>query len=203
MRIPRHIGVIPDGNRRWAVGHGLKKEEGYESGLEPGLALYKLCKQLGVEEVTFYGFTQDNTKRSREQTTAFRKACVEAVQLLKKEHADLLIVGNTQSPMFPPELLEYTTRTTLGKGEIKINFLVNYGWEWDLSRGTGNLYSAEISRMDLIIRWGGRRRLSGFLPIQAVYADLFVEEDYWPDFQPEHFHKAIDWYQTQDVTLGG
>ena len=57
--------------------------------------------------------------------------------------------------------------------------------------------------MDLIIRWGGRRRLSGFLPVQSIYADFFVIEDYWPDYQPEHLEQALAWYQKQDVTLGG
>ncbi|MCG8514357.1 MAG: undecaprenyl diphosphate synthase family protein, partial [Halanaerobiales bacterium] len=67
MRIPEHIGIIPDGNRRWAVAHGLPKEKGYQQGLEPGLNLYHLCKELGVNELTYYGFTTDNTKRPTEQ----------------------------------------------------------------------------------------------------------------------------------------
>ena len=57
--------------------------------------------------------------------------------------------------------------------------------------------------MDMIIRWGGMRRLSGFLPIQSVYADFYVEDKLWPDFAPEDFQKALDWYGRQDVTLGG
>ena len=63
--------------------------------------------------------------------------------------------------------------------------------------------SKEISRVDLIIRWGGRRRLSGFPPIQSVYADFYVVEDYWPDFKSEHFYNALKWYDNQDITLGG
>jgi undecaprenyl diphosphate synthase len=55
----------------------------------------------------------------------------------------------------------------------------------------------------MIVRWGGRRRLSGFLPVQSVYADMFVIDDLWPDFRPEHFTRAIEWYQEQDPTLGG
>jgi len=66
-----------------------------------------------------------------------------------------------------------------------------------------NIASNEISRVDLIVRWGGRRRLSGFLPVQSIYADLFVVDEYWPDFAPEHFYRALSWYQEQDVTLGG
>src|SRR5674476_434089 len=78
-RLPRHIGIIPDGNRRWAQDKGLKKQDGYESGLRPGLELYELCLELGIKELTFYGFTVDNTKRPSVQIRAFQKACVDAV----------------------------------------------------------------------------------------------------------------------------
>ena len=81
MRIPNHIGIIPDGNRRWAVGKGLTKERGYEKGLHPGLELFYLCRDLGVHELTYYGFTVDNTKRPKVQRESFTKACVEAVEL--------------------------------------------------------------------------------------------------------------------------
>ena len=63
--------------------------------------------------------------------------------------------------------------------------------------------SADVSRIDLIIRWGGRRRLSGFLPVQSVYADMYVIDDYWPDFTPTHVESALAWYSGQDITLGG
>ena len=57
--------------------------------------------------------------------------------------------------------------------------------------------------MDLIIRWGGRRRLSGFLPLQSVYSDFYIVDDYWPDYKPQQFEDALQWYQQQDITLGG
>ena len=66
-----------------------------------------------------------------------------------------------------------------------------------------NIHSNDISRIDLIIRWGGRRRLSGFLPVQSVYSDFYVVDDFWPDFKPEHLAEALNWYNEQDVTLGG
>lgn len=207
MRIPKHIGIIPDGNRRWAAGQGMGKEEGYHLGISPGVALYHVCKELGVKELTFYGFTADNTKRPAKQRTAFTKACVEAVEELSKEDAELLVLGNAGSSMFPKELLPYTTRHTFGDGGMKVNFLVNYSWEWDLRFRDGKvampLGSADVSRIDLIIRWGGCRRLSGFLPVQSVYSDIYIEESYWPDFKPSHVYDALEWYGRQDVTLGG
>lgn len=201
MRIPSHIGIIPDGNRRWATDQGFTKEKGYNHGIDPGLELYKMCKEIGVKEVTYYGFTMDNTKRPSIQTQAFQKACVDAAKMLLKENANLLVLGNTKSSMFPKELLDYTTRRTIDEDDIKVNLLVNYGWQWDLK--DNYIKSNDISRIDLIIRWGGRRRLSGFLPIQSVYSDFYIVEEYWPDFKPQHFHDAINWYDKQDVTLGG
>lgn len=214
MRVPKHLAVIPDGNRRWAENNGLTKDKGYSSGLNPGLEVFKLCEKAGIKELTFYGFTSDNTKRPRIQRLAFTKACIEAVELLTKENAELLVIGNTDSKMFPEELRPYTkNRKKFGKGGIKVNFLVNYDWKWDVENLKNEekksinpidlLKSKDISRVDLIIRWGGRRRLSGFLPLQAVYSDFFIVEDYWPDFDEDHFSSALDWYNVQDITLGG
>ena len=129
-------------------------------------------------------------------------------------NAELLIVGNTDSPLFPKELMTFTRRTKFGKGLIKVNFLVNYGWNWDLTQslkqnlkgkdGFGkSIASSDISRIDLVIRWGGRRRLSGFLPIQTIYSDFYILDDLWPDYKPEHLDLALEWYQIQDITLGG
>ena len=205
MRIPKHIGVIPDGNRRWAASNGMGKEQGYGHGISPGLELFKLCGELGVEELTYYGFTVDNTKRPKAQRLAFTEACVDAVKLLSKRDAELLVLGNTKSAMFPDELKPYTERKKFGSGGIKVNFLVNYSWEWDLGiqKGCTELRSSDVSRVDLVIRWGGRQRLSGFLPVQSVYADMYFIDDYWPDFRPSHITEAIAWYNRQDVTLGG
>jgi undecaprenyl diphosphate synthase len=201
-RIPNHIGVIPDGNRRWAVNKGFEKKDGYSYGISPGFRMYELCSELGIKELTLYGFTVDNTKRPAVQKEAFQKACVDAVMELANRDAELLVVGNADSPCFPKELIPFTKRVKFGDGKVKVNFLVNYGWDWDLNQKDGPA-SRDISRIDLIIRWGGRSRLSGFLPIQSVYADLYVLEELWPDFQPEQLYRALEWYQAQDVTLGG
>ena len=214
-RLPQHIGIIPDGNRRWAQNKGLEKQDGYKFGIQPGLELYNLGLELGIKEVTLYGFTVDNTKRLFVQVKAFQKACVDAVECLANRDADLLIVGDTKSPFFPKELRPYSKRTRFGKGLIKVNFLINYGWKWDLNYSIKNsnfnpnddlvqgIASSDISRIDLIIRWGGRRRLSGFLPIQSIYADFYVLDEMWPDFNIEQVYKALEWYQDQDITLGG
>lgn len=177
------------------------------------MELLRLVRDAGVQEITYYGFTTDNCGRPSEQVAAFSQACVKAVELIASEPVSLLVVGNAAASHFPEELRPYTVRTDLHGGGIRVNFLVNYGWEWDLAQletpGSNRakiyqgLHSHDVSRVDLVIRWGGMRRLSGFLPVQAVYADFFVVDRLWPDFQPEDFHQAMQWYQKQDITLGG
>lgn len=216
MRTPQHIAVIPDGNRRWAQSHGLSKEQGYQYGLQPGIELLRQAKAQGVSELTFYGFTTDNCKRPKAQVKAFGEACVQAVRMLAADGAELLVLGNADSPCFPEELKPFRQRQSVGGGGIKLNFLVNYGWDWDLGALPANhadghgrkkvfagLQSADISRIDLVVRWGGRRRLSGLLPVQAVYADFFVLDELWPDWQPQHLESALQWWRRQDITLGG
>ncbi|MEO7208141.1 MAG: undecaprenyl diphosphate synthase family protein [Steroidobacteraceae bacterium] len=199
--LPKHIGFIPDGNRRWAVKNGLAKEQGYARGIAPGLALFEACKALGIEEVSVYGFTQDNTRRPSAQAAMFRAACVLFAQEIYRRGAALLVPGDERSAQFPDELVPFRIRQ--GEG-IKVNFLVNYGWAWDLEGlKEGALRSASVSRLDLVVRWGGGRRLSGLLPVQSVYADIFVIDALWPEFEPDHLHAALSWLRQQDRTLGG
>lgn len=200
-KIPSHVGFIPDGNRRWAVDHGLSKESGYAHGIDPGFLLYEKCKEYGIKEVSIYCFTPDNTKRPSVQKQAFIDATVAFAFEIVRRGAALLVVGDETSRQFPLALKEFRQRQGVG---MKVNLLVNYGWEWDLAGlKNGGLHSDEVSRLDLIVRWGDARRLSGFLPVQSVYADFYVRGEYWPDFEPQHFEQALAWFKNQDQTLGG
>ena len=213
-RIPLHIGVIPDGNRRWALSHEMDKHEGYAHGIDPGLRFVELCASYGIKEATFYAFTVDNTKRAAPQIRAYTDACIKAVSSTANRDYNIMALGNEASKFFPAELSKYANkRVSYGKGILNINFLVNYSWKWDLAHIGGSasssgsvekaIASRDIPRIDLIIRWGGRRRLSGFLPVQSVYSDFYIVDDYWPDFKDEHFLEALRWYQDCDITLGG
>jgi undecaprenyl diphosphate synthase len=183
------------------VQQGLPKDQGYSQGIAPGLALFEACKKLGVEEVSVYGFTQDNTRRPTEQSRSFRAACVAFALEIWRRGAALLVIGDEQSKQFPADLVAFRSRQGTG---IKVNFLVNYDWEWDLAGlKHGELRSADVSRMDMVVRWGGGRRLSGFLPVQSVYADIFVLDELWPNFRPQHLDAALAWFGQQDRTLGG
>ncbi|WP_269319577.1 undecaprenyl diphosphate synthase family protein [Acidithiobacillus ferrivorans] len=127
---PKHVGFIPDGNRRWATSHGLQKESGYARGINPGLLLFDKCKEYGINEISIYGFTKDNTKRAAVQTVAFRRACVAFAFEVVQRGAALLVVGDETSLQFPAELKKFRQRHGSG---MKVNLLVNYGWEWDLA----------------------------------------------------------------------
>jgi undecaprenyl diphosphate synthase len=199
--LPDHVGFIPDGNRRWAKSHGLAKEAGYRSGIQPGVQLFEQCTLLGIPEISIFCFTQDNTKRPSVQTDAFVEATVAFALEMMTRGAALMIVGDATSKHFPKELEPFLVRQGSG---LKVNLLVNYGWNWDLSGlREGRLRSQAIPRMDLIVRWGGSSRLSGFLPVQSVYADLHVRPELWPDYHPSQFEDALAWFRKQDRTLGG
>jgi len=209
-RLPDHIGLIPDGNRRWARLRGLLPQLGYAAGLERGLRMLDECLRIGIREVSVYGFTTDNAKRPPDQSAAFTNACVGFVENARERDVAIRVVGDTTSSMFPQKLRPYAD-ARLGTG-MRVNVLVNYGWEWDLRtaaqgdpkrRFHERLASADVSRIDLLVRWGGMRRLSGMLPVQTVYSDFYVVEDLWPDYEAEQFHEALRWYARQDVTLGG
>ena len=166
-----------------------------------GLNLLSAAKRRGIRELTYYGYTVDNCKRPKEQVAAFSKACVKAAEMILSEDVLLNVIGNNQSPCFPFELLPYTKLEINPNDErMRVNLLVNYGWEWDMKKG---FPSRNVSRIDLVIRWGGMRRLSGFLPIQTVYSDICVLDELWPDYDDSQFDRALEWYRRQDVTLGG
>ena len=116
--IPRHVGFIPDGNRRWAINHGLPKEAGYPHGIQPGVLLYEKCKEFGIKEVSIYCFTQDNTRRPSIQKRAFIAACVAFAFEIARRGAALLVVGDETSAQFPKVLKEFRQRQGVG---MKVN----------------------------------------------------------------------------------
>lgn len=205
-RIPKHVGIIPDGNRRWAMNHGLSKEQGYFHSLTPSKCLCNDILQIGVEEVTAYCFTQENVKRPKYQVLAFKKALVQFISWVKhKKNVSVLVVGDTNSSVFPPELLPFTIPEKDREFKIKFNFLVNYNWRWDVKNISllGHIHSREVSRIDLILRWGNRSRLSGFVPLQSAYSDIFILDNMFPDYKTDDLVTALNWYGIQDITMGG
>lgn len=213
-RLPKHVGLIPDGNRRWARERGLHPALGYAAGMEKGLVMLDELVDSGIEEVSVYGFTTDNTKRPKDQRIGFSDAVKTFIDEAMAREIALKVIGDHTSDVFPEELTPFALNRQ-GSGHLKVNMLVNYGWNWDLQHAVSEgrehprkpitelLASADVSRIDMVVRWGGMRRLSGFLPVQSVYADFYVVDEFWPDYEIRQFHAALDWYQRQDVTLGG
>jgi len=213
-RLPKHIGIIPDGNRRWAVARGLEKKDGYFHGIEPAKRIFQDVWSVGVEEVSVYIFTKENAHRPKDQIIAFKQAFLEFLDWVDDKDVSLLVVGDTRSPVFPKEIKKLTVPDKGRDGKRRLNFLVNYNWEWDLSVGLkggnggnggilGRIGSHHVSKVDLVIRWGDRNRLSGFLPVQTAYADIYVVKALWPDYEVGHLYKALKWYEKQDITMGG
>ena len=122
--------------------------------------------------------------------------------MLEKEDAELLVVGNSESKMFPEELKPLTKRTKFGKGGTKVNFLVNYSWEWDL-KGKVNYYNTSDIQELIGYSLGWYEKIVRIFAVQSVYADFYVVDELWPDYKDEHIYNALDWYSKQDVTLGG
>ena len=216
VRLPRHVGIIPDGNRRWADLRKAPRRDGYAAGVAPGMRLLQLCRELGIEEASVYGFTKENVRRPPDQVRAFRAACVDFVQQALQVGVAIQVIGDVDSAVFPEALKSHAERRSAG--DMRVNLLVNYGWQWDLAIAlerparsrrvaraelSQRLGSSPASRVDLVVRWGGRRRLSGFLPMQCAYADLYVIDTLWPDMQLDEFVGALRWYERQDVTMGG
>lgn len=200
-RLPGHLGVIPDGNRRWANARRRPKEDGYARGVAPGLALFEACRRRGIGEISVYGYTKENLKRPASQVRAFQYAVVTLAVQLAAAGAALRVVGDRDSPAMPESLRRL--HGTRGPGP-RVNLLANYGWKWDVEGlGRGGLRSRDVPPVDLIVRWGGGRRLSGFLPLQSAYADFFVVDALWPDYDERHLDAALDWYRRQDRTFGG
>jgi len=216
-RIPRHIGMIPDGNRRWAATRGLPKKDGYEHGIDPAKKAYGDVWDLGIQEVSVYIFTKENSHRPKDQTDAFKAAFSKFLRWVSDKEVSLLVVGDSGSEVFPKELKGFTVPEPDRAEKRRLNFLVNYNWKWDLSvaieecRGgvPANkdllecIGSRHVSPIDLVIRWGSRSRLSGFLPVQSAYADIYVVDALWPDYKIQHLHEALGWYERQDITMGG
>jgi undecaprenyl diphosphate synthase len=205
-RLPRHVGFIPDGNRRWADERGLPRQAGYDAGIEPGLRLLERCIELGIDEVSAYAFTKENVRRPGPQVQAFRDAATRFALAAVDAGAALLVVGDDDSAVFPEALRPFAGRRAPGR--IRFNLLANYSWRWDLTGGVDQpgplpIRSADVGRIDLVVRWGGRQRLSGFLPIQCAYADFAFADPLWPDMRLSEFADALRWYEHQDVTLGG
>ncbi|KAJ51557.1 undecaprenyl diphosphate synthase [Clostridium tetanomorphum] len=229
--IPKHIGIIMDGNGRWAKERNLPRSMGHKAGVETIRDVVKECDKLGVKYLTLYAFSTENWKRPKDEVNALMRLLVE---YLKKEveelHENNVIVNTIGDILKLPQICQDELRSAYEKTKnntgLQLNLALNYGGRneivraikllyEDIKKGQINeevideniisnyLYTAGMPDPDLIIRPSGEQRISNFLLWQSAYSEFWYSDIKWPDFNKEHLHKAIYDFQNRDRRYGG
>ncbi len=225
--IPQHIGMIMDGNRRWAIQRGLTANEGHEEGVKALVAIVEHCLDLGVKTLTVYTLSTENwRKRAEEEVRGIFDLLVRFVKEKKKEYrkkgVSIAILGDFQA--FPRKVvraIEEILHIVKKHERIKVNLALNYGGRDEIlmavKKIVGNkvppaeineemfskfLYTNGERDPDLIIRTGGEIRLSNFLLWQMSYSELYFTDILWPDFSPDQLDRAIAEYQKRQRRFG-
>lgn len=230
-RIPHHIAIIPDGNRRWARKRLSSIQEGHREGADTLMEIVKAAKELHIKGLTFYSFSTENWNRSAEEVMALMalmagyltEQCEEMVQSGIK----LETIGELNAlPLFLREVIQETKLATQECDQISLILALNYGSRDELCRAframledydrhalsKEEVNEATISRYldthawgdpDLLIRTSGELRVSNFLLWQISYAEIHVAPVLWPDFTPQHLIEAIVDFQGRQRRWGG
>jgi len=225
--IPQHIGIIMDGNRRWAAKRGLTVNQGHEAGAKNLVKIVEHCLDLGVKTLTVYTLSTENwRKRAKEEVKGIFDLLVRMVKEKKEEYkkkgVKIAILGDFQA--FPRKVVRAIKEilAIVKKHErLKVNLALNYGGRDEILRAVKKiiaegvppeklteenfskfLYTNGEPDPDLIIRTGGELRLSNFLLWQMSYSELYFTDILWPDFTPEELDKAIADYQKRQRRFG-
>lgn len=221
----QHIGIIMDGNRRWARAQGLSIFKGHSKGMEQPRQIVEAAIDVGISYLTLFAFSTENWKRSKEEVAGlmevFRTMLKSTdLQELMDNNVKVSVIGYYKE--FPEDIIEKIKKVEeKSKNNTGIHVLIalGYGGRDELVRGVqklidqgekiiteesikNTLYTKDIPDPDLIIRTGGEQRTSGFLLFQAAYAELYFTDVYWPDFTKEEFKKAVAWYQDRERRFG-
>jgi len=229
---PRHIGLIVDGNRRFARKHGQKSEYGHNAGLEKIEDFLRWCWRLEIKVITLFAFSTENFNRSDEEVDYLMNLILNKLRyygddpLVSKEKVRIRVIGRKES--LSDELNAEISRTeelTRHNDRFLLNIAIGYGGRAEIidtvktlanrvKEGSlspedineevfaKNLYTSGIPDPDLIIRTSGEERLSGFLLWQSAYSELYFTEVYWPAFRMIDFWRAIRIYQQRDRRYG-
>ncbi|MBQ2296969.1 MAG: isoprenyl transferase [Ruminiclostridium sp.] len=231
-RLPKHIGIIMDGNGRWAKKRGLPRTAGHAAGAETFRSIAYYCRDLGIPYLTVYAFSTENWKRPAEEVSAImdllRKYLIEALEKMQKDGFRIRFLGDITA--LPEELRDLCLETVeVGNrvdAKYQINVCLNYGgrdeiiraakaWAKDVAEGrvlaedlneeafSRYLDSRGIPDPDLIIRPSGELRLSNFLPWQGAYSEFYFTDELWPDFDAQVLDKALVSYQSRQRRFGG
>jgi undecaprenyl diphosphate synthase len=230
MNIPRHIGIIMDGNGRWAKKRGLPRTAGHRAGTDAIRAIVRACGELGVSYLTIYVFSSENWARPKLEVSMLMDLLVEMVRReiknLDTNNVRLRAIGDLSK--LPPKtretLLDGIERLDKNTG-LTLVLAVSYGGRAEIVAAAKNfareaaknssciddldekgfgayLYTKDIPDPELIIRTGGECRISNFLLWQAAYAELHITDVLWPDFDKEQLMKAIDDFNRRDRRFG-
>lgn len=228
-KIPEHVGIIMDGNGRWARNRGLERLEGHRQGVENVRTILEAANEWGIRYLTLYAFSVENWKRPQDEVNALMDLLVDFLHNQQQHLLDNQIRLHTigREADLPPRVQEALDAARTQTAHFTQNHLVlalNYGartevldavqrYGEDLLKGQTSgalqwkqfqryLYTRDLPDPDLIIRTSGENRLSNFLLLQAAYAEMYFSPVCWPDFGREQFAEAIRAYSARERRFG-
>lgn len=227
----QHLGLIMDGNRRWAKQHGYKPWIGHEKGVAPIRAAVKFCLKYHIPYVTLYTFSLENFKRPQEEIKYLfdvlaQKIASEEFENLYKEGVKVQFIGDRDQ--FPPQLvtlIQDVEQKTKDNTKLTLSLLFCYGGQQELVAGVKKLcaqvqartldpqaityetfakalWSQTLPPLDLVIRTAGEQHLSGFLPLQTTYSKLYFLPCYWPEVTEKELEEAALFYLNHERRFG-
>lgn len=230
-KIPQHVAIIMDGNRRWAKKRGLPPIAGHAAAVDTAVeALIERAGELGIQYLTLWAFSTENWGREETEVTGlmnlFRKALMTKVERFIAKGARLQLIGDMSR--FAPDIQEGMKKAIAASEQntkITVTFALNYGGRDEILRAVSKLLeknsnlefriqnldeqyfsqrldTAGMPDPELIIRTGGEQRLSGFLLWQAAYSELLFVDTLFPDFGAEELDAAIENYQGRQRRFG-
>lgn len=222
-----HIAFIPDGNRRYAKREGIGTLVAHREGYHLFKKAVIWCRDRNINEVSFWAFSTENWKRSQEEISYlfnfFMDFLINDISEFIDDQAKLRVIGRRSD--LSPKLVKAIEKAELATSNFNkrvVNIFFNYGGQVELENAIKNivdsgiksneitpeiiqknLWSSEISDPDLIIRTSGEQRLSGFLPWQSGYSELYFSEVFWPELNENELDEAIKWFSTRSRRFGG
>lgn len=224
-KIPTHIAIIMDGNGRWATSRGLPRNLGHKEGVNAIERTITACKKIGIKYCTFFAFSTENWKRSKEEIDGIfnllRDYLKREDNIFVKNQIRIQTIGVLDP--FPEDLkqeLEKLKKETENFNSNVVTFALNYGGRDDIVRAVNtlikngykqideklileNLDTSNMPEPDLVVRTSGEQRISNFLLYQMAYSELHFPKVYWPDFNEKHLLKSLKEFQKRDRRFGG
>lgn len=229
MNLPKHVGIIMDGNGRWAEEHNKKRSAGHKEGAKTLEKLILHTKKRGVKYLSVYAFSTDNFKRSEEEVNYLMDLLIyyfnHKLLSLVKEGIKIVISGRKENLREDViKAINSIEEKTKNNDLCIVNICLNYGGQEEIVDATlkivddinnNNLNREELNKelfykylynnlppLDLLIRTGKEKRLSNFMLYQVTYAELYFVDTYFPDFNENELDKAIDYYSERDRRFG-